>query len=165
MVATLFSVLGLAALGLLGLVVFDVAARYRLTCMRSTASCAIVRERLGGDLAYRVAVSPNTRAIVETTRPRRGSPRVYLEFEADGKRTFLVEYQGTDARGRASAAAARLNAFLAGAGAPVLEETVGSPAVTWGLAGVVVILLAGIGWAYGRVRTHLGESAVSLPAA
>jgi len=159
MLAALFAGLGLLGLAVLWVVVFHVAARYRLTCTRAASACVVVRERLGGDLTYRVAVSPEARAVVTTTRPRRGTPRVFLEVVTGGERTFLVEYQGRAAHERASAAAARLNALLAGTGAPVVEEAVGSPGVAWGLVGIVLALLTGISLGYRAVRARWGPPA------
>jgi hypothetical protein len=161
MVAAIFVGMGLLVLGLLWVVVFDVATRYRLTCTRSAdgASCAVVRERLGGDLAYQVAIPPGARAEVQTTNPRRGEPRVFLNMVAAGDRTFLVEYSGPDPESAAYAAASRLDASFRGDGADIVREVVGSPRGAWGLVVACIALIVGIAVGYVRVRKpHAGSS-------
>jgi len=143
-IAGIVGFFGLALLALLWMVSAGVTTQYRMTCDRAAAACTLTRRHLVGSETYRVRIPSGARAAVRVTpRKNRSAPRTFLEFVDASERIFLIEYEWNDAGRRASAAAARLNAFLAGDAGPVIEEVEGSTGPAWGL--LTFLLALGVG--------------------
>ena len=134
----------LAVLALLWIVSAQVTTQYRMTCERAAARCSVRRRHFVGSETYQIPIPADARAVVRVTpRKSRSAPRTYLEFVNASERTFLIEYERSGAGVRASAAATRLNAFLAGEAGAVIEEVEGSDWPAWGLLTFVVALAVG----------------------
>jgi len=132
---------GIALLALLWMVAAQVTIQYRLTCDRPAASCTLTRRHLVGSESYQVRIPVDARAVVRVTPwKRRSAPRTFLEFVNASERTFLIEYEWSGAGDHASAAARRLNAFLAGETGTVIEEVEGSEWPAWGLLAFLITL-------------------------
>lgn len=135
---------GIALLALLWMVAAQVTTQYRLTCDRAAATCTLTRRHLVGSETYQVRIPPEARAVVRVTpRKNRSAPRTFLELVNASERTFLIEYEWSGAEAHASAAATRLNAFLAGEAGPVIEEVEGSDWPTYALLAFLVALGVG----------------------
>jgi hypothetical protein len=144
---------GIALLALLWMVAAQVTTQYRLTCNRAAATCTLTRRHLVGSETYQVRIPPDGRAVVRVIpRKSRSAPRTFLEFVNASERTFLIEYEWSEAGAHASAAARRLNAFLAGEGGTVIEEVEGSDWPAWGLVTFLVTLGGGsmVAWRSNR---------------
>jgi len=142
-------VFALAFLAVLWVVTTEVTAEYAVTCERDTSQCAVTRWHLVASERFRVPIPAEARAEVRTTpRKNRAAPRVFLELVNTTERRFLIEYEWGDAEGRATGAATRLNAFLAGRGGNVFREVEGSRWSVWGLLTFLVTLtgLAVVAW-------------------
>ena len=143
-IAGIVGFFGLAALVLLWIVAAQVTIQYRMTCDRAAAQCSVTRRHLVGSETYPVRIPSDARAVVRMTpRKSRSAPRTLLEFVNVSERTFLIEYEWSGAGARASAAATRLNAFLAGEAGGVIEEVEGSAWPAWGLLTFLVALAVG----------------------
>lgn len=123
----------------------QVVTQYRMVCDRASAACALTRHHLtGSEETYQVPVPAGARAEVRVTPWRtKAKSRTYLELVAAEERTFLIEYGGDLAGVRASEAATRLNAFLAGQGGPEIEVREGSARSTWATLALVGAVIVG----------------------
>lgn len=135
---------GIALLALLWVIAAHVTIEYRLTCARAAGSCTLTRRHLAGSETYEVRIPPGARAVVRVIpRKRRSAPRTFLELVNASERTFLIEYEWNGSEVRATAAAARLNAFLSGEAGTRIEEVEGSDWPAWGL--LIFLVVAGVG--------------------
>jgi hypothetical protein len=115
-----------------------------MRCDRAAATCTLTRRHLLGSETYRVRIPPDARAVVRVTpRKSRSAPSTFLELVNASERTFLIEYEWSGAGAHATAAATRLNAFLAGEGGPVIEEVEGSTWPAWAL--LTFLVAVGVG--------------------
>lgn len=143
------AVFTLAFLAVLWVVTTEVTVEYAVTCERSASECAVTRGHLVGSERFRVPIPADARAEVRTTpRKNRAAPRIFLELVNTSERRFLIEYEWGDAEGRATGAAARLNAFLADRGGDVFREVEASRWPVWSLLAFLVTLtgLAAVAW-------------------
>jgi hypothetical protein len=149
---------GLAVLALLWMVAARVTTQYRMTCDRPAARCSVTRRHLVGSETYQVRIPADARAVVRVTpRKSRSTPRTFLELVNGSGRTFLIEYEWSGAGARASAAAARLNAFLEGKAGVVSEEVEGSGWPAWGILTFVVALAVGSMLAWRSRRSQVAR--------
>lgn len=143
-IAGIVGFFGLAVLAILWMVAAQVTTQYRVTCERAAERCSVTRRHLVGSETYQVRIPADARAAVRVTPHKsRSRPNTFLEFVSASQRTFLIQYEWSGAGARASAAATRLNAFLAGEAGAVIEEVEGSGFPAWALLTLVVALALG----------------------
>ena len=163
LIAGIVGFFALALLALLWMVSTQVTTQYHMRCDRAAAACTLTRRHLVGSETYQVRIPSGARAVVRVTpRKNRSAPRTFFEFVNASERTFLIEYERNEAEERASAAAARMNAFIAGEAGAVIEEREGSDWPAWGLLTVLLALGVGSMVAWRSRRSQAPESAMRV---